>query len=123
LSINDLSSFGTFKGPDKSNKDGARSCGFDQQVAQASDPALTVSVDVRDNQNVDSVNDVGQGLVPGKVNGRKAVQAPGPGSCTLALAVGDTSRVDIGTTADDTKTACDAASKIADIVEPKLPKG
>jgi hypothetical protein len=52
------------------------------------------------------------------------VRAPSTNSaCTIALAVGDTSRVDVLVTADSTAEACDVAAKLVGVVEPKLPKG
>jgi hypothetical protein len=70
------------------------------------------------------VNDVGGGIQTDKLNGRDVVRAPSTNSaCTVALAVGDNARVDVLVTADSTAEACDVAAKLAQVVEPKLPKG
>ena len=127
LLVSDLTSYGTFVGPNKREEFGARSCGYVKQTQHASDAQLGVDVNIRDSQSVDTVNDLGGGITKGKVNGRASVLAAGSpdlGSCVLALAVGSTSRVDIFiTSAADTKQACDVATKVADNVEPRLPKG
>lgn len=123
ISAADLSSYGTFKPPVTTNVGGARLCQFDREAAAASD-SLSVGVGIRDTQSVDSVNDGGNGKTTGTVNGRKAVLAPKPATaCLMALEVGATSRVDVITVSTDSEKACGIAEKVADIVEPKLPKG
>ncbi|MEV7549602.1 DUF3558 domain-containing protein [Amycolatopsis sp. NPDC089917] len=122
LGVADLASFGTFKPPTTANEGGARSCQFDKQATSAAD-AVSLGVDIRDTQNIDSVNDAGNGKTTGNVNGRKAVLAPRPGGCLMALELGPSARVDVLVAAGETKQACEFAEKIADIVEPKLPKG
>jgi hypothetical protein len=86
---------------------------------------LGVSVDVRDKQGTDTVNDMGGGIQRGEVNGRTAVRIPDPGgaTCTLALAVSSASRVDVGVVGPyDTNESCKIATDVAYLVEPKLPK-
>jgi hypothetical protein len=60
------------------------------------------------------------------IGGRKAkrqVDDPGPGSCMVALEVGVNSRVDVVGVADiDTARACDYATRVATLIEPRLPK-
>ena len=127
LLVSDLTSYGAFVGPNKREEFGARSCGYIKQTQNASDATLGVDVNVRDSQTVDTVNDLGGGITKGKVNGRASAMAAGSpdlGSCVLAMAVGTGSRVDVFiTSATDTKQACDVAAKVADNVEPRLPKG
>ncbi|WP_340685875.1 DUF3558 family protein [Amycolatopsis coloradensis] len=123
LSAADLSSYGTFKDPVTLNEGGARACQFSKEAASASD-SLTVSVDLRDTQNIDSVNDGGNGKTTGNVNGRKAVLVPKPPSgCLMALELTASARADVLVDATDPKQACEVAEKVADTVEPKLPKG
>lgn len=120
----DFASYGTFGEPVKAELAGARACTLVRQIASASEKTLTIGVGVRDAQGIDTVNDAGGGITPGKVNGRQAVQAPGStNSCTLALAVGSASRVDVNVVGTTASQACEVAAKAADIVEPKLPKG
>lgn len=91
---------------------------------------FALSIVVRPEQGIDSFEvEPGNTRQEGDVAGRKAVMMKGDesgtskGQCTIALAVGQTARVDVGVTAGtDTKLACDTANKIATIVEPKLPK-
>lgn len=124
LSATDLAEYGSFNGPEEKELGGARTCAFQRKLESASDKGLGVGVNVRDNQGISSVNDVGGGIQTNKLNGRDVVRAPSSGTaCTVALAVGDKSRVDVLVTADSTAEACDVAAKIAKVVEPKLPKG
>ncbi|MFK0246738.1 DUF3558 family protein [Amycolatopsis azurea] len=123
LGVADLASYGTFKAPVPQDDAGARGCEFTKEAATAAD-AVTLGVDIRDKQGVDSVADSGNGKTTGKVNGRKAVLVPKPPSgCLMALELGASARADIVVVASDPEKACGMAEKIADIVEPKLPKG
>lgn len=57
------------------------------------------------------------------VNGRDAVERLGVGgtACAVALAVTDTSRVDVVATGADGKSLCPAVNQAAKLVEPELP--
>jgi hypothetical protein len=124
LSASDLTQYGTFSGPDKKNLGGARVCAFLRTLASASDKGLGVSINVRDTQGISTVNDVGLGKEAGTVNGRKSIKVLlSQSACVLALAVGDNARVDVSITADSAQEASTVADKVADVVEPKLPKG
>ncbi|HET6289702.1 MAG TPA: DUF3558 domain-containing protein [Amycolatopsis sp.] len=123
LGAADLASYGTFEPPVPSNGGGARGCEFTKDSETAAD-AVTLGVDVRDKQGVDSVVDGGNGKTTGNVNGRKAVLVPKPPSgCLMALETGASARVDVVVVSTDPQKSCGMAEKIADIVEPKLPKG
>ena len=125
LAASDLGSFGSsFVGPRKRQAGGARSCGYVKQLADASDEDLSVDVNIRDTQSIESANDAGAGINRVAVNGRQAAQVPTPPNiCVLALAVGANSRVDVTIISKDTTKACDIATQVATkIVEPKLPK-
>lgn len=93
----------------------------------ANDSSTSFGVLVRAKQGLADVNTAGGTATNGKVNGRPAVQfASNIGAkCTVALGVTAKSRVDIsyviGAGSDPTE-ACQSASDIATIVEPKLPK-
>ncbi|WP_277669822.1 hypothetical protein, partial [Saccharomonospora viridis] len=55
-------------------------------------------------------------------NGRPAAKIPAEGGgCIIALALTDTSRVDVGVTGIDTDKACQLVEQVTEIVEPKLP--
>ncbi|RSN58653.1 DUF3558 domain-containing protein [Amycolatopsis sp. WAC 04182] len=123
VSAADLASYGTFKPPTNENAGGARLCTLNKEAATASE-TLSIGVGVRDTQGLDTVSDSGNGKTTGNVNGRKAVLAPRPpGGCLMALELGPAARVDLLVAADDAEKACGIAEKVADIVEPKLPKG
>jgi hypothetical protein len=125
VSATDLAQYGTFAAPQEKELGGARSCLLQRTRQSASDKELGVSINVRDTQGTDTVTDLGGGKTTGKLNGRTAIEAPGPaqGGCLMALAVGDNARVDVSITADSAQEACTVAEKVADVVEPKLPKG
>lgn len=124
VSAAEVSSYGTFKSPEAGESGGARTCTLVKDVATASEEGLSLSVGIRDSQGLDSVNDAGNGKTNGNVNGRKAVLVPTPPTeCVMALEVGSGSRVDVVASSTDPEKACGIAQKIADIVEPKLPKG
>jgi hypothetical protein len=122
LGVSDLTQYGTFSGPTPSNAAAARSCIFQRQLASASDKELGVSINVRDLQTIDSVNDLGAGKKTGTVHGRQSVEVAGEAACVMAMAVGGNSRVDVSITADTATEACTVAEKLSDVVEPKLPK-
>lgn len=127
LQAGDLSSYGEFNEPVKKSIAGARSCSYRQKIASASENAKVIGVNVRDNASAGQVNDTGGGVVDRDMNGRPAKEAPDGASagCTLGLAVGDTSRVDVAVTgAASADEACQVAEAVAKAaVEPRLPKG
>ncbi|WIX87043.1 DUF3558 family protein [Amycolatopsis sp. DG1A-15b] len=128
LEMSDLSSYGKFHDPVKKSIGGARSCSYRQQIASASDDSKVIGVDVRDTASVAQVNDNGGGVLDKDINGRKAKESPGDAAlpaCTLALPVGDASRVDVSLIgADSADQACQIAEAVAKAaVEPRLPKG
>lgn len=120
----DLTSYGTFKAGEKDDAGGARVCRFARVRAGAGDDSLTVSVGIRDSQGLDSVTDAGNGKTSGNVNGRKAMLVPTPPeACVMALEVSGSARVDVVSVSTDPEKACGIVEKVADTVEPKLPKG
>ncbi|MEU6641316.1 DUF3558 family protein [Saccharomonospora sp. NPDC046836] len=130
LSPGELAEFNTFEFqpghvPDYSG--GSRPCSWNTP-REAGNDGMAVLVAIRDSQSVDEVDLVDSpGATPvqtGTLNERRVAQAAAPGICLIALAVGDGARVDIGINGpgvpDD---ACPETTKIAEIVEPKLPEG
>ncbi|MDT7805705.1 MAG: hypothetical protein QOI78_9138 [Actinomycetota bacterium] len=127
LEMGDLSSYGTFNEPDVKTLGGARTCSYRKKIASASEKSIVVGANVRDAASVDQINDTGGGIVDRDINGRKAKEASGGSiaSCTLALPVGDSSRVDVVVLADESaEVSCQIAEAVAKAaVEPRLPKG
>ncbi|MFJ9784334.1 DUF3558 family protein [Amycolatopsis sp. NPDC101161] len=128
LEMSDLSSYGEFLEPRKQTLGGARSCSYQQKIASASDDQKVIGANIRDTASVAQVNDTGGGVVDKDINGRQAKEASGGASvpgCTLALPVGDSSRVDVSVlgahSADEACQIAEAVAKAA--VEPRLPKG
>ncbi|UOZ09232.1 DUF3558 family protein [Amycolatopsis sp. WQ 127309] len=127
LEVGDLGSYGEFNAPVNKTLGSARSCSYQKKIASASDKGMVIGTNVRDDASVDQVRDTGRGVTDKDVNGRRAKEAPdgaAPG-CTLGLAVGDSSRVDVAVTAvDSSDEACQIAEAVAKAaVEPRLPKG
>jgi hypothetical protein len=122
ISVNDLSRYGTFTGPDAAEMGGARVCMYQRKLASASDIELGVSINVRDKQGLSLDNELGGGAKSGKVGGRDSVEARGESACVLELAVGDRARVDLSITGDTVDVSCAVAQRLATIVEPKLPR-
>lgn len=95
----------------------------------STDRSVSFGVLVRASQGIDELQTQAQAsggtVTTGSLNGREARQASlASGGCILALKVGEHSRVDmsvvIGGVTDSTE-ACQVASKLGNIVEPKLP--
>lgn len=124
LDLAALGEFGPFESPRPGVKPGARVCDLGRTIKSATDKGLVIGIAVRDKQGLADTNETGAGKTEGNVNGRKALQVPDSGPhCLIALEVTATSRVDVAITASDSQQACQVADKVADIVEPKLPKG
>jgi hypothetical protein len=127
LEVGDLGSYGEFNAPVNKTLGTARSCSYQKKIASASDKSMVIGANVRDDASVDQVRDTGRGVADKDINGRRAKEAPdgaAPG-CTLGLAVGDSSRVDVAVTAvGSSDEACQIAEAVATAaVEPRLPKG
>lgn len=72
--------------------------------------------------------DVGAGALSdqrvGVHDGKLLKEFNGKGACAIIVKITDSSRVDISSVANnDTAKACDYATKVAAIIEPKLPRG
>lgn len=102
---------------------GARACDWETDLDRATNlrQAMGISIGVRDDLGVKDARDAGGGVNRGKLaSGREAAQMPSPPEgCIMALAVGESSRVDV--VIDAPKQACGIAEAIADLIEPKLP--
>lgn len=127
LTAADVTPYATSFGEAEEKKlGGARVCSYQHHLSDASEEGIIIGVAIRDDAPLDSVVDTGGGIKDLDVNGRKAKQASSqaPLGCTIALGVGDKSRVDVNVTATNTvDKACQVAEEVATkIVEPKLPK-
>ncbi|MFJ7210852.1 DUF3558 family protein [Amycolatopsis sp. NPDC098790] len=127
LEKGDLSSYGEFNEPENKTLGGSRVCKYQKKIASASDKSMVIGTTIRDEARVDQLNDQGAGVLDKDINGRQAKEAPetaGAG-CTLALPVGDASRVDVlVTSVGSSDEACQIAEAVAKAaVEPRLPKG
>lgn len=89
--------------------------------------AVVFDIATRPTQNVDNLRALDGGKVTlGNVGDRKAKQVAEDGriegTCVLGISVGS-GRVDIGVKARRTDRACQVASDVSTIIEPKLPQG
>ncbi|WP_253831029.1 DUF3558 domain-containing protein [Prauserella aidingensis] len=125
LSADELSKYGTFPAGAPNNVGTARGCKFEKDTdSPTTDPNRVISVNLRDQQGIDDVQDLGQGIDRGEVEGRSYARVPGPGVCTIVIGVSQTSRVDVNTIATEgTEKSCEIADEVAAVVEPKLPQG
>lgn len=117
----------TYKdGEEPSYGKGGRTCQWVPELPNASTVLPVVAVYIWDEQGLDDVKEIeGGGIRHGTLNGRDVAQAPGPDGCLIALAVSETSRVDVVVSSVDVakQDRCAPAEKVAEIVEPKLPEG
>ncbi|WP_277068793.1 DUF3558 domain-containing protein [Saccharomonospora viridis] len=123
LSSEEVVEFGKFKPPSRQEMGGARGCNFFPDRGDESGEQLpTIITSIRDEQGVGDAVDQGYGVDNGDFNGRPAAKIPAEGGgCIIALALTDTSRVDVGVTGIDTDKACQLVEQVTEIVEPKLP--
>lgn len=82
---------------------------------------------LRPDQGLDEIV-VGDGKLSkytvGSRDSRKLEASGGPGACMISIQVTESSRVDVDSTArSDTAKACEFATQVAELIEPKLPKG
>jgi hypothetical protein len=124
LSVGDLIGYGDFSEGEYEEVGGARTC-YWQLSSKGGVEGFIVSLNVRDAQNVDSMNDVGGGVDKYDIGGRVAARVVNPqfGDCTIALAIDSQSRVDVVvnglSSVDD---SCPVAEEVAGKVEPRLPE-
>lgn len=118
---------GPGKVQDTQTSGASSACGWTGRSAD--DRSVSFGVLVRGSQSIDDLQTQAQSsggtVSSGTLNGRDARQAKlASGGCILALKVGPDSRVDlsvvIGGVTDPTE-ACDIASRLGNVVEPKLP--
>lgn len=123
LSAEELGKYGRFPPGETDNVGSSRGCKF-QKERSSNEYTLVTSVGIRDQQGIKDAVDQGFGVDHTEANGRQFAQIPSDGSCTIAIGVTDSNRVDVyaGTTAG-TQEACNIADEIAAMVEPKLPQG
>lgn len=103
---------------------GGRWCAWSTETESASDPRLSVAVGMYDSAGIKDIPaNTGETEKGTLGSGREAAQTPRPitKACFIALAVGDSARVDVYVRGDE--KACDMAAAVADKVDPKLPKG
>ncbi|MCP2179250.1 DUF3558 family protein [Prauserella alba] len=123
LKANELSKYGNFPQGSPGNVGVGKQCDFQKTREGAADSTLVVSVNVRADQGLDDAQDMGQGVERAENDGREYARIPSEGSCTIAIGVSESSRVDVyaGTTAG-TQKSCEIADEVAAMVEQKLPQ-
>ncbi len=124
INVQDLDAYGKFieVGPRESG--GARSCVF-QRSARGGNESIVVALNVRDSQGVETVADVGGGVVETDVNGRTAARSANPdlGDCTFAMEIDDRSRIDVSVNGlSSTDETCPIAEGVSRLLEPRLPE-
>ncbi|WP_083665892.1 DUF3558 family protein [Saccharomonospora sp. CUA-673] len=124
IGADQLAEFGDMAPGQPENVGTARDCRFDLANRESTERTLLISVGIRDQQGISDAQDRGNGIDHGEVDGRQFARIPSTGSCTVAIGVTESSRVDVyaGTT-DGTEEACRIADEVAAMVEPELPQG
>lgn len=121
LTVEDLAEYGEFQSRYKEGQ-ADRSCLW-QAGARGGGYAFTFGLSLRDAQSVETVNDNGAGVQRTEVNQRPAAVAknPGVGSCVVAMKLDDVSRIDVSVPRAEEGDACEIATALAGLVEPRLP--
>lgn len=115
LSSSDLTTLGVSAQPTEGTTGSAHTCDFD-----SSD--FSMGIAIRTNVGLSGFNNPGgtpQNIQVGRHQAKQEVD--NTGSCTVAIGITDSSRVDVLATPVLNGDPCPAALKIANIVEPKLP--
>ncbi|NIJ14587.1 hypothetical protein FHU38_004988 [Saccharomonospora amisosensis] len=125
LTDSEVAAFGKYQEPNARQVGTARGCDWNPVRENAQQKLPLISFSVRDNVGVDGVVDLGTGLQRGEMDsGRGVVRTTTPDhGCLIAMAVGEDARVDVVVGAVEPDKACDIASRIAEIIDPKLPMG
>jgi hypothetical protein len=101
---------------------GARTCDW-----TIPDGRGTFGIDLRNSQGLKDIVEGGGTLTDqpvGSHQGKILKEADGPGACSVIIGVTDSSRVDVSSVANtDTAKACEYVTKVAALIEPRLPKG
>ncbi|WP_425273069.1 DUF3558 domain-containing protein [Saccharomonospora piscinae] len=123
LSVGDLDEYGAFEDGEYKDLGSARSCSW-QLSNEGGVDGFVVALNVRDSQNVDSMNDVGAGIKNLNIDGRTAARVENPryGDCTVGIEIDAQSRVDVTVNGlSSTEESCPIAEDVARVMEPRLP--
>lgn len=126
LTDGELSEFADYEDPESRFSAGARNCRWTPIREKAQQRLPLINLDARDNVGIDGMPDLGTGLQRGRMDGsgREVVQTTRPDEgCIIGMAVGEAARVDVVVGTVETDKACDIASRIAEMIDPKLPMG
>lgn len=84
-----------------------------------------VDVTVRPNKGIDDLNTSGRTVTDVNIGAHKGrrLEGPEPGLCDVDIAVSEKSSVTVGAVHDQTPPACALAEQVANLIEPKLPRG
>jgi hypothetical protein len=97
----------------------ARTCEYRHEGATLNE-SFSVAIGLQDDKGLDELN--APTIEPLNLGSHEAVSfVDSTGTCGVAIAVGDTSRVETSALGGDKEQACAAASQVATIIEPKLP--
>ncbi|MCE7001329.1 DUF3558 domain-containing protein [Kibdelosporangium philippinense] len=119
LTSADISTFGAAAGTRRDGLDAdTRGCRW---VASGQ---YTIQVDVFDKLGVKDIQATGEVKSIPAIGSHQAVQFMYGPSCTVTMAISDTSRVDAAVAAgNDATKACQVAAQVAPLIEPRLPGG
>ncbi|WP_235039132.1 DUF3558 family protein [Kibdelosporangium aridum] len=117
LSADEASAFGAAAGTRKDGlSDAVRGCRW------TASGQYSIQVDLFDENGINDVEATGEKKPVPTVGKHQAIQFLYGPSCTISLAINETSRVDVAVASgNDTTKACGIAMQVAQKVEPKLP--
>lgn len=107
-------------GGDPSTIGSARACRWNRQGATIEE-SYTVSVELFDEQSLTDLNAPTVQAIANIGDHEAATFIGTTGTCGVSLGVGSSSRVDNTALGSDQQQACELATELAKIVEPKLP--
>ncbi|WP_197319411.1 DUF3558 family protein [Saccharomonospora sp. NB11] len=120
----ELNRFGEF-GPGEYRDYGTgRNCRWQADRDGASEKVPLVDLIIEDEAGVDVLPDLGGGLQTGKAgSGRSIVRTSNEDGCVVAMAVGESARVDVIVSMVELDSACSITDELVDIIDEKLPLG
>jgi len=108
------------------NFGGARTCEWRKPVDINGQNGFSTRIAIRDSQSLSDITSAGYTVTQDNVGSHQGKQAAldGGGGCLIAIAVSNTSRVDVDISGGtDTASSCQFANQVAKVVEPHLPSG
>ncbi|WP_157606454.1 DUF3558 family protein [Saccharomonospora cyanea] len=120
----ELDRFGEFGQGEYREYGTGRNCRWQADREGASEQVPLVDLIVEDNAGIGLLPDLGGGRQTGSAgSGRSVVRTSNEDGCVVAMAVGESARVDVIVSMIELDNACSIAEELVDIIDEKLPLG